>query len=110
MLYKILIMLCNFSLKRLWERALLDPRADLPPRRLQRRDILDVQVLQALRNPLRQVVGAQELAEGLGGRGEPVGHADAAGTELAEHFTQRSVLAAHLLHVAVAQPVERDHV
>jgi hypothetical protein len=80
-----------------------DPAADLAAGLGQRLDVLRVDLGQARGDALAQLVGAQELAEGVRRRGKPVGHADAARLELAEHLAQGGVLAAHAFDVPHAQ-------
>ena len=54
-------------------------------------------------DPLAELAGAQELAEGVGRGGEAARHTNAGGGESARHFPERGVLAAHLREVGESQ-------
>ena len=99
----------DLLLQRRGQRRFGQPPADLRPRRRQRRDVVDVECGEPRRDPVREVLVAQELAERERRGREAAGNADARAGELADHLAQRSILATDLRQVGHAQPVERDH-
>jgi hypothetical protein len=100
---KLLIVGPNFTLKVSRERRLLDPGADLLAACRKGSDVARVQALEALVDPLAELAGAQELAEGVGSGGEAAGNADAGVRQRSRHFAQRGVLAADLRKIRKAQ-------
>src|SRR2546423_12569696 len=85
------------------ERRLLDPGADLPAAGREGVDVFAVEALQLLVDALTELVGAEELAEGIGRGGEAARHADAGRGKRGAHFTQRGVFATDLREVCQPQ-------
>ena len=85
------------------ERRLLDPLANLCTRLAQGPNIVGVQRGQTLFDPRGQPVMGQKAPERMRGGREPARHPHTGGSQLADHFAERGVLAAHRLDVGHPQ-------
>jgi len=72
--------------------------------------VLDLERFELGGDAVGQPLVAQELAESEGGGGKAAGHTYIRGGKLADHLTQRSVLAADRLDVGHAQLFEGNDV
>ncbi len=86
----------------------IQPRISLPPRD-EGVDIVDVQRGQAFLDAFGQAALFEVVLEGVGGGGKATRHGHAKLGQVADHFAERSVLAADLAQVGHAQRVEPKH-
>ncbi len=94
----------DFLLQTRLKRRVDDPLPDLGAGVRQCPDIVDIERLQARGDTLRERRSAvnamfQKIPECIGGRRESTRHAHAGTSQLADHFTERCVLAADGFHV-----------
>ena len=87
-----------------------NPLAYLRARRREPRHVRHIQLVQCGLNTFIQSTLRKKIAIRLRRSGEPARHAHAKLCELADHLTQRSVLAAHARHIADAQIFESDDI
>ena len=97
----------RFELRR--KRRIDDPSTNLGAGLHERIHVVDIERLERGTDALGEPLVSEKLAIGVGGGGKSTGHANAGG-QLADHLAERSVLAAHLLHVGHAQFGEWDDV
>src|SRR6056297_727333 len=73
-------------------------------------DVVDVQRIEAMIDPVGETFVAEEIPVGLCGGGEAAGNGDAGGGQVGYHLPEGCVLAAHPVHVAHAQCIERNYI
>ena len=92
------------------ERGRFDPAADFRAGGRQGLHVVDVEVGEAFVNTFLKAAFAKEEAERFGRRREAVGNTDARARQLAQEFAERSVLAAHSVHVRHAKLTKGKYV
>ena len=92
------------------ERSGLDPAADFGAGLGKLVDVVDVQTFQTRGDAVLQTPFLQKQAKRLSRGGKTVRHADARIGQLTEQFAQRSILAAHTIHVGHAKLAERKYI
>jgi hypothetical protein len=89
------------------QRRLLDPAPDLGAGAGERLHVVDVERVERAADARDQLMVHQEFAKRVGGGGKAGRHAHIAMRELADHFTERGVLATHptdVLHGKIFKP------
>src|SRR6056297_662896 len=92
------------------QRGVHDPLPDLAAGRGEVLDVVYVQRPETLVDAVGEPFVAEEVPVGLCGGGEAAGDGDSGGGKVGYHLPEGCVLAAHPVHVAHAQCIERNYI